>query len=110
MVNALEQSGGVWLPRILPDVALDALAVSDGHQPILLDPSGAPLPRVLHAEREPVILFGPEGGIEADERSRLTETGWQTASLADTVLRFETAGVAALAVCRAHLLEERRHG
>jgi len=30
--------------------------------------------------------------------------------LADTVLRFETAGVAALAVCRAHLLSERAHG
>jgi 16S rRNA (uracil1498-N3)-methyltransferase len=110
MINALEQSGGAWLPRILPDVALDALSVNGAQQPILLDPSGAPLPRLLRPNREPVILFGPEGGIEADERARLAEAGWQTASLADTVLRFETAGVAALAVCRAQLLEEKGNG
>lgn len=110
MISALEQSGGAWLPRILPDIGLDALAVSVAQQSILLDPAGEPLPGVLRPEREPVLLFGPEGGIEAEERARLIEAGWQTASLADTVLRFETAGVAALAVCRARLIEERGHG
>jgi len=110
MINALEQSGGAWLPSILPDIGLDALSVSAAHQSILLDPSGEPLPSVLRPEKEPVLLFGPEGGIDAEERARLIEAGWHPAALANTVLRFETAGVAALAVSRAQLLSERRHG
>jgi 16S rRNA (uracil1498-N3)-methyltransferase len=104
MINALEQSGGARLPRILPDIPVNALAVAANELPILLDPSGASLSRMLRADREPVLLFGPEGGVEPDERDRLISTGWQIASLADTVLRFETAGIAALAVCRAQLL------
>ena len=44
------------------------------------------------------LAFGPEGGIEADERRLLDAAGFAPASLADGVLRFETAGIAALAV------------
>ena len=110
MINALEQSGGAWLPRILPEISLDALSASAAHQSVLLDPAGEPLPSVLRQDKEPVFLFGPEGGIDVGERARLIDAGWQPATLADTVLRFETAGVAALAVCRAQRLSERRHG
>ena len=55
----------------------------------------------LHEAVEPVLLFGPEGGFASAEIERLTEAGWQRASLGDTTLRFETAGIAAVAVCRA---------
>jgi 16S rRNA (uracil1498-N3)-methyltransferase len=46
-------------------------------------------------------LLGPEGGIEADELAFLEANGWRPARLASTTLRFETAGIAAIAVIRA---------
>jgi 16S rRNA (uracil1498-N3)-methyltransferase len=51
--------------------------------------------------RETTLLFGPEGGLEPDERHALLAAGWQPARLAGTTLRFETAGLAAAAVVRA---------
>lgn len=65
--------------------------------------AGEPLLHVatLAGDAEPVLLFGPEGGIDSDEREALLRAGWHPARLADTTLRFETAGVAAAAVLRA---------
>jgi 16S rRNA (uracil1498-N3)-methyltransferase len=104
MIGALEQSGGDWLPRILPGVSLDELASGDvsNRQCILLDRSGDPLLAVARqgGAREPMLLFGPEGGIDDDERALLRDAGWQPARIADATLRFETAGVAAIAVVR----------
>ena len=102
MIGALEQSGGAWLPRILPDVSLDRLAVESEELPILLDVGGQPLSTIMAGAgaQSPVILFGPEGGLEADEVRALTSAGWHRARLAATTLRFETAGLAAIAVCR----------
>jgi 16S rRNA (uracil1498-N3)-methyltransferase len=105
MIGALEQSGGDWLPRILPAVSLDELAADDApnRQRILLERSGDPLLAVAQqaGAREPMLLFGPEGGIDDDERGLLDGAGWRAARLADTTLRFETAGIAAIAVIRA---------
>ena len=110
MVSALEQSGGAWLPRVFPDVTFDGLAVLASETPILLDANGPPLMTLFGAEPpvNPVLLFGPEGGLESDEVSRLAAAGWRRACVATTTLRFETAGIAALAVCRnAQLLTEK---
>jgi 16S rRNA (uracil1498-N3)-methyltransferase len=103
MVAALEQSGGAWLPRIEPDIALDALEPAVEGQPLLLDANGGPMLEVLADSRgrEPMLLFGPEGGLDDDEREQLRERGWRAVRLASTTLRFETAGVAAVAVVRA---------
>jgi 16S rRNA (uracil1498-N3)-methyltransferase len=103
MIGAVEQSGGAWLPAILPDAELETVAVDPAATRIVLDGSGPPILRVvaLATPAEPVILFGPEGGIESEERARLQRSGWQAASLATTTLRFETAGIAAVAVVRA---------
>jgi 16S rRNA (uracil1498-N3)-methyltransferase len=49
------------------------------------------------------IALGPEGGLEEDERARLITAGWRPVSIAANVLRFETAGIAALAILRSHL-------
>jgi 16S rRNA (uracil1498-N3)-methyltransferase len=109
MIGALEQSGGAWLPTILPDVELDGITTAAGSHAIVLDVTGRPLLGVLGhvADREPTVLFGPEGGIEPDEMARLHAGGWQSAGLAPTTLRFETAGAAAIAVIRAaQLLSE----
>lgn len=99
MISALEQSGGGWLPRILPDVAPQNLTAPGGC--ILLDVDGDAILATVDGLKECALLFGPEGGLEADEREALIATGWRPARLAATTLRFETAGIAAVAVVRA---------
>lgn len=101
MISALTQSGGAWLPAILPDVAGDAIveSVEPGvhflldvtGEPMLSVPVGAPL----------TIAMGPEGGLDDEERDALASAGWMPVSLGVTTLRFETAGTAALAIARA---------
>ena len=104
MVAALEQSHGAWLPEIRPEVrGLELEGAIDGAGTrLLLDPAGEPvLRRPLAA---PVtIALGPEGGLEPAERDMLVAAGFTPVSLAGNILRFETAGVAALAVVRAAL-------
>jgi len=102
MVSALEQSGGAWLPTILPDASVSTITRESGDLPLLLDAAGEPLGLTagLSTATNPVILFGPEGGLETSERDALISEGWQPASLAATTLRFETAGIAAVAICR----------
>jgi len=108
MVGALEQSGGVWLPSILPEADVSATSVPDDPPAlrILLDITGEPLFELaaLAATHEPVVLFGPEGGMESAERDALLSSGWRAAGLAQDTLRFETAGIAAVAVLRAATL------
>jgi 16S rRNA (uracil1498-N3)-methyltransferase len=100
MVAALEQSGGAWLPRRLDDCAPEAIDIPPESARILLDRDGAPLLGLAGAEPV-VVLFGPEGGVEPAERTALEAVGWQRARLAENTLRFETAGIAAVAVVRA---------
>ncbi len=104
MISAIEQSGGAWIPDIAPETAVERLAVAEPKRHrILLDPHGPPLPDVVRLANgaEAVILFGPEGGIESGERAALIDAGWRPAKLAESTLRFETAGIAAVAVIRA---------
>ena len=108
MVSALEQSAGAWLPKMLADTPLDELSIESSQLPIVLDVAGAPLGSLLTSaplSAEPVVLVGPEGGIEPAELSSLIEAGWRSATLAGTMLRFETAGVAAIAVVRGAQLQ-----
>ena len=44
------------------------------------------------------IVVGPEGGMEPTELEQFQAAGFRTVSLGHTVLRFETAAVAALSV------------
>ncbi len=99
MASALVQSGGAWLPEMHPvvDVAELPARVGEGER-VLLDAGGQPLFAVAPAGAPVWLAFGPEGGAEDDERAALAAGGFVAASLADGVLRFETAGIAALAV------------
>ena len=107
MIAALEQSGGAWLPAIMPEVTLDAaLANAPAANAVLLDAAGEPLHQALsrftsHASRSTLQLaLGPEGGLDPDERESFLAAGWRLVSLGANVLRFETAGIAALAIIR----------
>ena len=128
MISALEQSGGAWLPQILPDATLQsALADSRSTTGLVLDPAGDALPETLsrftvdasrftvdasrftldgsrftvHGSRFTISL-GPEGGLDPDEREDFLARGWHLASLGPNVLPFETAAIAALAIVRSH--------
>ena len=103
MISALEQSGGAWLPASYPDATVErAIASAPPGARLLLDADGEPI--LDAALAGPVTsAVGPEGGVEPDERDMLVAAGWTPVSLGNTILRFETAGVAALATVRAAL-------
>jgi 16S rRNA (uracil1498-N3)-methyltransferase len=103
MEAALAQSEGAWLPQIYPEASPERamLAAPQGDR-IVLDPAGPPLIGAnASALTAPVsIALGPEGGFEKAELDALLSAGFRAASIGRTILRFETAGVAALAIVR----------
>ena len=103
MIGALEQSGSAWMPDCAPESSLDeALRSASGLHGVLLDVGGAPLAALTGLTGARIALaLGPEGGLTEDERANFSAAGWRTASLGTNVLRFETAGIAALAMIRA---------
>ena len=105
-IAALEQSGGAWLPSSSEEVALDvALAAERGFNGIslLLDAGGERIADLNVSASTPArVALGPEGGLTDDERTQFARAGWRLVSLGSNVLRFETAGIAALAILRAH--------
>jgi 16S rRNA (uracil1498-N3)-methyltransferase len=50
---------------------------------------------------ESSLAIGPEGGWTNSELDRFREAGWRSASLGATILRAETAAIAALAIAQA---------
>jgi 16S rRNA (uracil1498-N3)-methyltransferase len=103
MISALEQSGGAWLPALYPDAALDrAIAATPASTRLLLDRDGGPL--LDSRPSAPLtIVIGPEGGFEDSEREALVAAGFAPVSIAASILRFETAAIAGLAIARAAL-------
>lgn len=66
----------------------------------------AQLSDVLRARREAqslALAIGPEGGWAPDELQLFESVGWIAASLGETILRAETAAIAALAIARAEI-------
>lgn len=101
-IAALKQSGGAWLPEIAPVEDLPAYLVrcaGAGTRNVVLDVGGPPLQTILPDPAEPVALFvGPAGGLTPSELESCIAAGFRPGRLGPTVLRFETAAVAALAV------------
>src|SRR5687768_15774991 len=96
MVSALTQSGGAWLPTVLPDTNGDDVGETAGPGAhFLLDASGEPM-LSLPISAPLTLAVGPEGGLDEEERERLAMAGWMPVSLGGATLRFETAGMAAL--------------
>lgn len=51
--------------------------------------------------RSLALAVGPEGGWTPEELQLFADAGWQSASLGSTILRAETAAIAAMAIARA---------
>ena len=104
MIAALTQSGGGWLPEIHPSAPLArAIAAAPEGARILLDAS-ADQALISSDVAPPVtIAVGPEGGLDPKERDEIIEGGFVPASLVGGTLRFETAGMAGLAIVRSML-------
>lgn len=104
MIAALTQSGGGWLPEIHPSAPLSrAIAAAPEGTRILLD-AAADRSLISSDVTAPVtIAVGPEGGLDPRERDEIIEGGFMPASLVGGMLRFETAGMAGLAIARSML-------
>jgi 16S rRNA (uracil1498-N3)-methyltransferase len=108
MTSALIQSGAGWLPDIFPESTIErAVAAAPLGTRVLLAKDGEPIIRV--PMKAPVtIALGPEGGMEPSERDVFIGAAFLPVKLSDTTLRFETAGVAALAIAAASLALSRQ--
>lgn len=103
MIAALLQSRGAWLPEIFPEAPLErAIAAAPRGTAVVLHPGGVPM-AAIPAIAPVVVAVGPEGGLEPDELVALDAAGFVRTALGQTVLRFETAAVAGVAVARALL-------
>lgn len=110
--QASEQSRRASLPEISQPVKLnEAVAVARGARIVLAESEeqvslkGALkiALRTLTPSGEVTLAFGPEGGWTEPELQWFLSTGWTAASLGSTILRAETAAIAATAVAFAEL-------
>lgn len=108
-LQAAEQSRRAVAPEIaaptkLPDGAsrsggLRIALVESEHQIQLLDVLA------LYQEGEISLAIGPEGGWAEEELHLLQRCGWISASLGSTILRAETAAIAATAITISELAD-----
>jgi 16S rRNA (uracil1498-N3)-methyltransferase len=114
--EATKQSARAWMPEVAPLVStkqlaelaetvrmivLDPLAEASLTEVALREPQG---PREPHgADRDIVLVVGPEGGISPAEFGVLYAAGAVGARLGVSILRTSTAGPAAIAVLSAKL-------
>lgn len=98
MISALIQSGGGWLPEIFPEATVErAVAAAPLGTRLLLARDGEAMAGV--PMKTPItIALGPEGGIEPIEQNAFIGAAFLPVKLGESTLRFETAGVAALAI------------
>jgi 16S rRNA (uracil1498-N3)-methyltransferase len=108
MTSALIQSGGGWLPDLFPESTVErAVAAAPLGTRLLLAKDGEPIVGV--PMRTPItIALGPEGGMEQSERDAFIGAAFLPVKLGDSTLRFETAGVAAVAIAAASLALSRQ--
>jgi 16S rRNA (uracil1498-N3)-methyltransferase len=100
-LSASEQSRRVVPPEISDPIKLkDALGQSSSVRIVLAESEkGVTLTYLLSSETASVALaVGPEGGWTEAELKLFQDAGWQSASLGPTILRAETAAIAALAI------------
>jgi 16S rRNA (uracil1498-N3)-methyltransferase len=102
--EASEQSRRTAVPEIADPVKLKAyLTFAESGSRILLaeNEDQVHLSDLCCGSGEVVLAVGPEGGWTEEELRAFSAAGWQYASLGATILRAETAAIAALAVVQA---------
>ena len=103
-LEASQQSRRAMLPEIAEPVPLASALTRPGTYRYVLDeaPGGVTLfkalPDARRVEDTVGILTGPEGGWTEEERTSFTAAGWTPVSMGPTILRAETAVIAALGV------------
>ena len=104
--EAAQQSRRVSPPEIAaPEKLPVALAIPAGLKIVLAETErDLPLKQALAGNwkrengKSLVVAIGPEGGWTAHELASFSEAGWIAASLGSTILRAETAAIAAVAI------------
>ena len=102
-LQAAEQSRRNFPPEISPPLKLKDAVALPGTIRILLSETEpeAMLKDLVPSNRgdgDIVLALGPEGGWTDEELKLFQAAGWISASLGSTILRAETAAIAALAV------------
>ena len=106
--QAAEQSRRSSPPEIVEPTKLsEALNLSPGLRILLSESENHTLLReVLNQETHGsgiVLAIGPEGGWTEEELQAFQQAGWISASLGNTILRAETAAIAAMAIAASAL-------
>ena len=107
VIAACKQSGRSELMELMDPIGFSRMCdgfkiktSSESPRALILQPGGDPLARVL-ADASPsptILLIGPEGGFTDSEIELARSAGVRIASLGRTILRTETAAIAAAAV------------
>lgn len=104
--EASQQARRIAPPEIAEPVALTkAIAQEHGSRIVLSEAEeSVTLKRALNGCTPPLAMaFGPEGGWSETELELFNAAGWKPASLGHTILRAETAAIAAVAVAMAEM-------
>ncbi len=99
--QAAEQSRRLSPPEILEPMRFDRLAEMTADARIVLAESEEELflrNAVREAAGTVLLAVGPEGGWKPQELAAFKDAGWTAASLGSTILRAETAAIAAVAI------------
>jgi 16S rRNA (uracil1498-N3)-methyltransferase len=104
-LQAAEQSRRTTPPEIAAPMKLSDAVSSPGNLRIVLSESEQPRQlrdaiesQSAETEEDTILAVGPEGGWTTDELQGFEQAGWLSASLGPTILRAETAAIAATAI------------
>jgi 16S rRNA (uracil1498-N3)-methyltransferase len=97
-VSPPEIAAAARLREILDFAADRGIVLSEGEEQISLKQA------VAGSKGTIALAIGPEGGWTSDEERAFREHGWIAASLGPTILRAETAAIAAVSILTAELM------
>jgi 16S rRNA (uracil1498-N3)-methyltransferase len=106
--ESIEQCGGflptVHVPAAFNEFIQESFMDDDCGKLIFMEDWGRPVDEALHANMRVrsriYLLIGPEGGFSPSELLTAEQAGFVRATLGSSILRAETAAIAALAITR----------